>query len=210
MHRLQDINGNTYQYDPNSGAILYGQADADAFTYDTCMTTYFLTACGCPAETGCQCRQEIKPMTTAAASSASRRTVYRTMYTPPDTPTKTPLSEIRAGVERIRREVAAEKEGREVRRRVRNEIARDFEYVRQNPVTNGYSAALAPEHGSELELDIYQHGSVPQPYSLALGEIVPRRADGSPARLPEGDDPPDGYALALEARRQPDEQHNDN
>ena len=109
-----------------------------------------------------------------------------------------------------RREMQAEQEGREVRRRIRTEIARDFEYVRKNPVTNGYSEALARQHGTEPELDIYQHGPLPCPYTLALGEIVQRRADGTPVRLPEGDHPPDGYALALEARRLADREDNDN
>ena len=68
-------------------------------------------------------------------------------------------------------------------------------------MTNGYSEALARQHGPESELDIYQHGSVPEPYTLALGEIVPRRAEGTPVRLPQGDDAPDPYTLALEAKR---------
>jgi len=112
----------------------------------------------------------------------------------------------------MRREAAqrqTDAEGDEVRRRIRNEIARDFEYLRQNPVTDGYTAALARQHGPEPELDIYEHGSVPEPYAIALGEIVHRRADGTPVRLPEGDDPPDGYALASEARRRPDGSDND-
>ena len=209
MHDLQTIYGATYSYDPNSAAVFYGEADADAFAYDDGVT--YLSACGCPAETGCQCGQKIRPMTTAAASSGSRRTLYRTMYTPPATATtKTPLAEIRAGVERVRREMAAQKEGREVRRRARNEIARTFEYLRQNPVTNGYSEALARQHGSESEFDIYEHGAVPCPYTLALGGIFLRRTDGTVVRLPQGDDVPQPYTLALEARRLSDRKDSGN
>ena len=144
---------------------------------------------------------------------------YRTEYptaTPPHAPptparSATPPDVVRAMVQAKRAEMATEREGREVRRRVRNEIARDFEYVRQNPNPDGYSATLARLHGAEPELDIYQHGPVPDPYTLDLGgEIVPRRADGTPVRLPEGDDPPDGYTLALEARRSSHREANDN
>ena len=193
QHR-QDINGRTYQYDPNSGAIFFGEADADAFTHNDGVT--YLSPCGCPAATGCQCRQKIEPMTTAAASG-SRRTVYRTMYTPPDTPTKTPLAEVRAGVARVSREMAAEKEGRAVLRRVRNEAARDFEYLRQVPVTDGYSAALARLHGAEPEVDIYKDGPVPNGYSIALA----KRGISPEVWEPTGDEPPDGYAIALAKRR---------
>jgi len=208
MHHLQDITGATYSCDPDSGAICYGEADADAF--QTVSGVIHLSACGCPAETGCQCGQKIEPITTAAGSSGSRRTAYRTVYTPPAAPTKTPLAEVRAGVARVRREMAAEKGGRAVLRRVRNEAARDFEYLRQNPNPDGYSAALARLHGAEPELDIYRDGPVPQPYSIALGEIVLRRADGTPVRLPEGDEVPAPYTLALEAMRQRTQKDNDN
>ena len=171
----------------NSGAIFFGEADADAFTYNDGVT--YLAACGCPAETGCQCHQKITSL---------------------DTPAMTPLAVVRTGIEKVRREMAAEREAAATLRRIRNEDARVFKYLRQVPVTNGYSEALARQHGSEPELDIYQHGPLPCPYTLALGEIVQRRADGTPVRLPEGDDPPDGYALALEARRQADRLGNDN
>ena len=122
----------------------------------------------------------------------------------------TPLAEIREGVARVKREIAAEREGREVLRRLRNEIARDFRYLMRVPVTDGYTEALTRQHGPEPELDIYRDGPVPDPYTLKLGEIVAKRADGTPVRLPGGDDPPDGYTLALEAMRRRTAKHDGN
>ena len=178
MHQLQTIHGANYQYDPTADVVFYGEAGAGDFTHDG--VTY-LAACGCAAEAGCQCR----------------RTVYRAMYTPPDTPTKTPLAEVRAGVARVSREMAAEKEGRAVLRRVRNEAARDFEYLRQVPVTDGYSAALARLHGAEAKVDIYEDGPVPDGYSLALKKL------GLPEPLPmvrDDDGIPLPYETALQCR----------
>jgi len=124
----------------------------------------------------------------------------------PSTPT--PLAEVRAGVARVKAQMQAEREGRDVLRRVRTEIARDFAYAVKYPPPDGYTLALA-EHGAPPE-DWQPDGGCPEPYTLALGEIVSKRSDGTPVRLPEGDAPPDGYALALEARRSSDREVNDN
>lgn len=131
------------------------------------------------------------------------------MVEPPTAHTPhTPIEEVRAMVKAKRAEMAAEREGREVRRRARNEIARDYAYAVNNPPPAPYDLALA-ERGT-VPAVWYSDGGCPEPYTLALGEIVPRRADGTPVRLPEGDDPPQPYTLALEARRSPDRNDNGN
>ena len=126
-----------------------------------------------------------------------------------------PMSQVRsdhegrdAHADRPILQVAPGDDRRQVLRRVRNEIARDYAYAVKNPPPDGYTLALA-ERGALPEA-WQSDGTVPEPFTIALGEIVPRRADGTPVRLPQGDDPPDGYALALEARRSSDRKANNN
>jgi len=138
--------------------------------------------------------------TTAMQHMSDYTTAYREVQAPevPD-PARpaTSLDEVRAGVERVKREMQAEAEGRRVLRRVRNEDARVFKYLRQVPVTDGYSAALARLHGAEPEVDIYKDGPVPNGYSIALA----KRGISPEVWEPTGDEPPDGYAIALAKRR---------
>lgn len=146
MHHLQTRAGDTYGYDPSSNAVFYLEAGAEDFTYDDGVT--YLAACGCRAATGCQCGRKIKPTTTA-----------------------TPLSEVRAGVERVRREMRAEKAEREAeraRRRVRNEIAAAYRAVSSRPVPDGYAEGLKTL-GLPRPLPIVRDDDgIPLPYETAL------------------------------------------
>lgn len=142
---------------------------------------------------------------------ADYRTEFRTatpptQSTPAPTRAATPPDVVRAMVEAKRAEMAAEREGRKVRRRARNEIARDYAYAVKNPPPEPYTEALARR--GTVPAVWYSDGGCPEPYSLALGEIVPRRADGTPVRLPQGDAAPLPHTLALEASRQPNRNGN--
>jgi len=108
-----------------------------------------------------------------------------------------PIDEVKRMVAAKRRQMAAEREGREVRRRIRNEFARDLRYVLEDP-PDGYAAALARQRGAEPEeLDIYEDGPVPDGYSLALKKL------GLPEPLPmvrDDDGIPLPYETALQCR----------
>ncbi len=119
--------------------------------------------------------------------------------TPAPTPARgsIPIDEVKRMVAAKRREMQAEREAAATLRRIRNEDARVFKYLRQVPVTDGYKEALACLHSPEPEVDIYKDGPVPNGYSIALA----KRGISPEVWEPTGDEPPDGYAIALAKRR---------
>lgn len=105
---------------------------------------------------------------------------YETVPDPPPTrdlyhsgpstpaPRRTDLAEVKAEVERVRREMAAERAAAATRRRARNEIAVAFQGVSNRPVPDGYAEGLK-KLGLPKPLPMLRDDDgIPLPYETAL------------------------------------------